>query len=230
VHRGFDIDGHENESGDEAEIIQEDKGISQRSAYVFPLRRAQMDITETPEDIPSTDEEPPDFGDWEDPETLLKDRPIRERLLDVIMQTREPTKVAMIAEQADCDTETAREYLAWFTSMGIVREHAGRPIRYERNESYLFWRRVEQIREAYSEEEIVSELTDTVEAISEYRKQFDAEDPGEVSLREASREDTIEETWEALSAWKTLERRAELLDHARQDENTHSGSVGSINA
>ena len=189
-----------------------------------------MDITETPDDIPGPDENAPDFGDWEDPETLLKDRPIRERLLDVIMQTREPTKVAMIAEQADCDTETAREYLEWFTSMGIVREHAGRPVRYERNESYLFWRRVEQIREAYSEEEIVSELTDTVEAIAAYREQFDAENPGQVSLREASREGTIEETWDALSAWKTLEHRAEVLDHARQDEKTSGMGIGSVNA
>jgi predicted ArsR family transcriptional regulator len=136
-----------------------------------------MDITETPEGILGTDEESPDFGDWEDPETLLKDQPTRERLLDVAMQTREPTKVAVIAERADCDTETAREYLEWFTWMGIVREHAGRPVRYERNESYLFWRRVERSREAYSEEEIVSELTDTVEAIAEYREQFDAEAP-----------------------------------------------------
>jgi predicted ArsR family transcriptional regulator len=189
-----------------------------------------MDITETPEDIPGIDEESPDFGDWGDPETLLKDQPIRERLLDVIMQTREPTKVAVIAEQANCDTETAREYLEWFTSMGIVREHAGRPVRYERNESYLFWRRVEQIREAYSEEEIVSELTDTVDAIAEYREQFDAETPDEVSLLEVNYDGAIEDAWEALSAWKTLERRAEVLDRARQDENTHSGSVGSINA
>lgn len=146
------------------------------------------------------------------------------------MQTREPTKVAVIADRADCDTETAREYLEWFTSMGIVREHAGRPVRYERNESYLFWRRVEQIREAYSEEEIVSELTDTVEAIAEYREQFDAKEPGDVSLVEASRDGVIEDAWEALSTWKTLERRAEVLDRARQDENPYRGSVGSINA
>jgi predicted ArsR family transcriptional regulator len=188
-----------------------------------------MDITDTPDDIPGPDEKAPDFGDWEDPETLLKDRPIRERLLDVIMQTREPTKVAEIAEQADCDTETAREYLEWFTSMGIVREHAGRPVRYERNESYLFWRRVEQIREEYSEEEIVSELTDTVEAIAEYREQFDADTPDEISLMEVS-DGAIEEAWEALSSWKTLERRAEVLDRARQDENASKGGVGSINA
>jgi len=189
-----------------------------------------MDITETLKDIPGPDEKAPDFGDWEDPETLLKDRPIRERLLDVIIQTREPTKVAVIAERADCDTETAREYLEWFTSMGIVREHPGRPVRYERNESYLFWRRVEQIREEYSEEEIVSELADTVEAIAEYREQFDAETPDEVSLVEVSRDGAIEDTWETLSAWKTLERRAEVLDRARQEENTFRGGVGSINA
>lgn len=187
-----------------------------------------MDLTDTSTDTP--DGEPPDFTDWDDPEAVLKDGPIRERLLDVITQLREPTKVATIAERVECDTETAREYLEWFTSMGVVREHAGRPVRYERNESYLFWRRVEQLRREYTEEELVAQLQETVEAIDQYRDRFDAASPGDVSLVEASHDTTVEDAWEELSEWQTLTRRAELLDAARQDDHGANRSPGRIDA
>ena len=182
------------------------------------------------DDVRSADEEPPNFDNWDSPDEVLKGGSTRERMLDVIIQLREPAKVSTIADRAGCDTETARNYLEWFASMGMVREHPGRPVRYERNDSYLRWRRIEQIREQYSEEEIIAELKETLEALKKYREQFDAEDPSGVSLVDASRESTVEEAWDALSDWKTLEQRAELLDAARRDESASSGNVGHINA
>jgi len=189
-----------------------------------------MDLTDTTDDIRDADEEPPDFGEWGDPEALLKGGPIRERMLDVVLQIREPTKVATIAERADCDTETARDYLEWFAEMGMVREIEGRPVRYERNGSYLRWRRVEQIRERYSDEELVDALSETIDAIADYRERFDADSPEDVSLTNADTGIAVEERWEALSEWATLERRAELLDAARRDESPSGGSVGRIDA
>jgi hypothetical protein len=188
-----------------------------------------MDLTDTSDRMPDADEKPPDFDVWESPAEMLKGGPTRERMLDVVIQVREPTKVSMIAERADCDTETARDYLEWFTEMGIVRELPGRPVRYERNESYLQWRRVEQIREQYSESEIVERLKDTLDAAGEYRDQFDAASPNEVSLVDASRDGEIEDIWEAVSEWKTLEERAALLDAARGDERS-SRRDGRVNA
>ena len=73
----------------------------------------------------------------------------------------------------------------------MVRELAGRPSRYERNESYLRWRRIEQIRSSLSADEIVTELTDVLDAIEEFRERFDADSPNVVSLVEASRESAI---------------------------------------
>jgi predicted ArsR family transcriptional regulator len=188
-----------------------------------------MDMTETPDRMPGKDEEPPDFDAWESPEELMEGGSTRERMLDVMMQVREPTKVSEIAERADCDTETARDYLEWFTEMGMVRELPGRPVRYERNDSYLKWRRVEQIREQYSETEIVERLKDTLDAAEEYRERFDAESPEEVSLVDASRDGEVEAIWEAVSDWKTLEERAALLDAARRDDLT-GGRAGRVNA
>lgn len=188
-----------------------------------------MDLTDTP-DVRDVGEDPPDFTAWKDPEELLKDQSTRERMLDVVLQLRDPMKVSEIADRVECDTETARDYLEWFSAMGIAREHVGRPVRYNRNESYLRWRRVEQIRASYSEEEIVEELESAVEQLDAYRERFDAESPDGVSLMDASREVTVTEAWEALSEWKTLRRRAALLDAARRGGTVAGSDVGLMDA
>jgi len=189
-----------------------------------------MDITDIPDDAYAGDESPPDFDDLESPDSLLKGGPIRERLLDIVTGLRTPTKVSDIADLADCDTETARDYLEWFDGMGLVHRHDGRPVRYERNDAYFQWRRIDRIRDEYSDQEIVEALSDAIEQIDEYRNQFDADDPDAVSLIEASREMATEDAWEALSEWKTLERRATLLDAARRDHSTSGSSPGHIDA
>jgi hypothetical protein len=114
--------------------------------------------------------------------------------------------------------------------MGMVREISGRPIRYERNDSYWQWRRVEQIREQYSEGEIVNALGETMERIEGYRERFGVESPDEVSLVDGEPDLTVAEAWEAVSEWQTLERRATLLDRARRAESRSGGPVGRIDA
>ncbi len=176
-----------------------------------------MDLTDVP-GVRTPRETPPDFDAWEDPDELLKGGPTRERVLDVALQLRDPTTVADIAKRADCNTETARDYLGWFAEMGIVREHSGRPVRYERNRSYLRWRRIEKIRTTLTEEEVVAELKETLSAIDDYREEFGVDSPDDVSLLDTEDATKLEERWESLSAWKTALKRAELLDAARRDE------------
>ena len=189
-----------------------------------------MDITDIPDEAFVDDESPPDLRELEAADSLLKGGPIRERILDVVTGLRTPTKVSDIADLANCDTETARDYLEWFGEMGMVHRHDGRPVRYERNDAYFQWRRIDRIREEYSEREIVEALSDTIEQIEAYRAQFDADTPDEVSLLETSREIATEEIWEVLSEWKTLERRAALLDAARRDHPALNSRSGHIDA
>ena len=173
-----------------------------------------MDLTDTPLDLPA-DEKVPDFDRWESPDEVLKGGSTKERMLDVVVQLREPVEVSTIATRADCNTETAGDYLEWFAEMEIVRKLSGQPVQYERNDSYLKWRRIEQIRQRYSETEIVARLKETQDAATEYRDRFDADSPDEVSLVDESFEKSKEVVWEALSEWKALEQRAELLASAR---------------
>lgn len=175
-----------------------------------------MNLTDIPEDAYDGDASTPDFSAFESPESLLTGGSTRERLLDTITAIRTPTKVSAIADQADCDTETARDYLEWFAEMGMVRRYEGRPVRYARNDSYFQWRRINRLREAYSDAEIVELLSDVLDDIDEYKDRFDADSPDEVSLVEARETTTTEAAWEALSEWETLERRAALLDSARR--------------
>ncbi len=191
-----------------------------------------MDLTDIPDDAYDGGESPPDLDALESPDSLRKDGPIRERLLDVVVGLRTPTKVSSIAERADCDTETARDYLEWFDEMGMVHRQDGRPVRYERNNGYFQWRRIDRIREDYSEQEIVGALADTLEGIDDYRRQFDAEHPDEVSLVDATREQELstERAWEALSEWESLERRAALLDAARRNDPVSGGKPDPVDA
>ena len=73
-----------------------------------------MDLTDIPDGAYDGEDSSTDLDELESPDSLLKGGPIRERLLDVVVGLRTPTKVSTIANIADCDTETARDYLEWF--------------------------------------------------------------------------------------------------------------------
>lgn len=196
------------------------------------LDPSRMNLTDIPDDAYDGEATPLNLDELESPDSLLKGGPIRERLLDILVGLRTPTKVSTIAERADCDTETARDYLEWFDEMGMVQCHDGRPVRYERNDAYFQWRRIDQIRAEYAEQEIVAALSEALEEIEAYRTQFGVEHPDEVSLVDATREQNLstEAAWEALSEWETLERRAALLDAARRDDPVSGSNPRRIDA
>jgi predicted ArsR family transcriptional regulator len=125
----------------------------------------RIDLTDIPDDVYAGEESPLDLNTVESPDSLLKGGSTRERLLDVLVGLRTPMKISTIAERADCDTETARDYLKWFDEMGMVQRHDGRPIRYERNDAYFHWRRIDRIRQEYPEQEIVDALGDILAKI-----------------------------------------------------------------
>jgi DNA-binding transcriptional regulator GbsR (MarR family) len=106
----------------------------------------------------------------------------KRRVYGAVLHAREPMTAAEIAEQADCSTESARTHLSFYADLGIIVRHGGRPVRYERNDDYFEWRRVNELARENTVEELqarVSELTDRVEA---YRDDYGAESPAGVDV------------------------------------------------
>lgn len=173
-----------------------------------------------PDDIRETaaDEEPPDFGEWADPGNLVSGDRTRDDFLDVALQLREPTPVREIAERADRGVDAAREYMEFFESIGMVQEYTGRPTRYQTNRNYLRWRRIERLRNEYTERELIDKITDIDDIVETHRNEFGASSPTEVSLTEHADETgrATEAVWNDLNDWKTAELRRALLEAALQ--------------
>jgi len=75
----------------------------------------------------------------------FEDEDTKQRVYGAVLHARDPMTAAEIAERADCSTESARTHLSFYADLGIVVRHEGRPVRYERNDDYFEWRRVNEL-------------------------------------------------------------------------------------
>ena len=69
----------------------------------------------------------------------------KQRVYGAVLHARDPMTAVEIAERADCSAESARTHLSFYADLGIVVRHDGRPARYERNDDYFEWRRVNEL-------------------------------------------------------------------------------------
>jgi predicted transcriptional regulator len=99
---------------------------------------------------------------------------VEQRVYGTILQTREPTTASAIADSVDCDPKTARKYLGWFETLGIVTRHDGHPATYERNDAYFEWRRINQLAANHSVEDLQDRVRELTTRISEYEATYDA--------------------------------------------------------
>jgi len=169
-----------------------------------------------PDDVTADDEEPPNFEALEDPVDLLDGERTRDDFLSVALQLRDPTPIAEIAELAGRGADSAREYMRWFETIGLVRRASDDPERYETNQSYLYWRRVDRIRSNYRDTEIVERLQEVLDELDGFRERYEASRPTEVDIVSTAeaREADVEAVWEDVSRWQTLLARRNLLEDA----------------
>lgn len=137
------------------------------------------------------------------------------RVYGAVLHAREPMSAAEIAEQADCSEQSARTHLSFYADLGIVVRHEGRPVRYERNDDYFEWRRVNELARENTIDELqarVSELTDRIET---YRDEYDAESPADVDVLgfDANR---IDDVYVDLGDWATAVEERRLHERARR--------------
>ena len=178
-------------------------------------------MREPPDQAKANDsEDRPDFGALEDPDDLLEGERTRDDFLSVALQLREPMPIAEIADRAGRGEDSAREYMRWFETIGLVRRASEDPEQYETNQSYLYWRRVDRIRNNYRDTDIVERLQDVLDEIDEFRERYDAARPGEVDIvpTARARDVDVEDVWEDISRWKTLHARRNLLEDALNRE------------
>lgn len=139
----------------------------------------------------------------------------KQRVYGAVLHAREPMTATEIAERADCSEESARTHLSFYADLGIVIHHDGRPARYERNNDYFEWRRMNELANDHTVEELqarVSELTDQIEV---YREEYDADSPADVDVLDYDAEN-VDDVYADLSNWATAIEERRLHERARQ--------------
>jgi DNA-binding transcriptional regulator GbsR (MarR family) len=120
-----------------------------------------------------------------------------------------------IAEQAGCSAESARTHLSFYTDLGIVIQHEGRPARYERNDDYFEWRRVNELAQANSIEALQTRVSALTDQIEDYRDQYGSDSPAEVDVLEFDAK-RVDDVYVELADWATAIEERRLHERARR--------------
>ena len=180
--------------------------ILRRKNYIHEAASLSMPNTALSDD-------PPPFDD------VFQGEDVEQRIYGTILQTREPTTASSIAERAECDPKTARKYLRWFATLGIVKQHGGHPTTYERNDAYFEWRRTNSLASTHTVEELQERVRELTAQISTYEELYDVETPAAVNAvaaAEASDDRTIDDMYADLANWITAKEERRLYERARQ--------------
>jgi len=145
----------------------------------------------------------------------FEDEDTKQRVYGAVLHARDPMTAAEIAEQADCSTESARTHLSFYADLGIVIRHEGRPVRYERNDDYFEWRRVNELARENSVEELQTQVSELTDRIEEYQEKYDADSPAEVDVLEFDAEQ-IDDVYVELGQWATAVEERALHERARR--------------
>jgi hypothetical protein len=134
------------------------------------------------------------------------------------VETAEGVTAPAVADQLSCLTDTARKYLNWFDELGIAVKHEGRPVQFERNTDYFEWRYVNELANTHSLDDLRENVIDIQERIESFRDRYDATDPASIDVFEAAdRLDMeVEDAWDDLSTWVSVEDELRLHDRARR--------------
>ncbi|QLH76906.1 hypothetical protein HZS55_06160 [Halosimplex rubrum] len=168
----------------------------------------------------------PDFDELVPPEELVAGDRTRDDFFDAVLGLDSPATANEVADRAGHGVDAAREYLGWFERLGVVAQVTDSPATYERNQEYLNWRRVQRLRDQYTEDELIDLLEKTAKRDEAFAEEFGAESPDAVTItaHAAHTDRSIEEVWRDVSAWRTVRRRISLLERALQTDS--NGTAG----
>ncbi|WP_248516278.1 DUF7342 family protein [Salinarchaeum laminariae] len=158
----------------------------------------------------------PDFDELAPAEDIVHGDRTRDDFFDAVLGLDSPATATEVADRAGHGVDAAREYLEWFDQLGIVTQVTESPASYERNQEYLDWRRVQNLREEYDSEELLDMLSEASDRETDLASEFTVSSPDRVSVAQHAEktDQSIDEVWERLSAWRTAARRVTLLERA----------------
>lgn len=156
---------------------------------------------------------PPELGDaWA---TDLEERSTKERVYEVATTLTEPTRVADVADRAECSKGGARTNLEWLAELGVVERVADDPAMYRRNEAYFDFRRVYHLTRDHDAVELDALLEEYDAREADLAAEFDAEAPAEVDVLTTVAFDELDDAYDRLAEWRTVRRRLRELRRAR---------------
>ena len=145
----------------------------------------------------------------------LASRSTKERVYAVVTGLTDPTRVADIAERADCSVEGARSNLQWFVEIGIASRVADKPALYQRNDAYFDFLRIHRLVESYTLSEFRDEIAFYEQRDDELADGFAVSNPSEVDLYAPDFDDPFDDVYDRLSEWRTVRRRLGELRRAK---------------
>ncbi len=180
-------------------------------------------------ELQADDEQVPEF-DLVPAEDLVRGERTRDDFFDAVLSLDNPQTAGEVADRAGHGVDAAREYLEWFERMGIVTQVGESPATYRRNQEYLDWRRVQRLREEYTDDELVEMLEQAAGRDEEFAEAFGVERPEMVSITDYASTTTqsVTAVWEDVTAWLTIRRRIALLERALTGTAEASGSQPAV--
>jgi predicted transcriptional regulator len=146
------------------------------------------------------------IADWKSETTA------RERIKAVIERTVEPTPVSEIAEKANASPPVVRDELNDLTEIGLVERIDGaQGALYTRNDQMYIYQQVLKLQKEYDEEELVDQLQELKQTVSEIRAKYGVESPAELAQQ---LEPGDNEGWEDHTTWQTAQKNLYLAKAA----------------
>jgi predicted transcriptional regulator len=133
----------------------------------------------------------------------LQDAPADECVYRIALEHQEPTRVADVADRADCSKNTVRRHLRRPADIGLLTRVTEDPETFERNEWYFEWRRLNRLSQ-HSDEEYTEQLRALLAEHEMYRDEYGAEKPGDVDPLKYGDYGDAEQVWLDLNNWEAI--------------------------
>lgn len=171
---------------------------------------------------------PPEWDLAESWETSLTDRSTKTRVYEVATTLTEPTRVATVAERAECSKGGARTNLDWLAELGVVEKVAADPALYRRNDAYFDFLRVHRLSREHDTEEL-DQLIEAYDAREqELADQFAVDSPSDVDVLSTVAFADLDTAYDRVSEWRTVRRRLRELRQARLRHQSEPGEDRSL--